>query len=119
MSQQIFSLVLLKTKITCCHFFNSRRRPEKAISLHMHLTVALFCLHLGFLACSFWVLMPSGDGNTWVCRSLGLFLHWSLVATFTWVALEGFHLYLLLVRVFNVYVRRYVLKLSIVGWGEL
>ncbi|XP_013870640.1 G-protein coupled receptor 56 [Austrofundulus limnaeus] len=94
-----------------------RRRPEKAISMHMQLTVAVFCLHLGFLACSFWVLLPSGNGNTWVCRGLGLFLHWSLVATFTWVALEGFHLYLLLVRVFNIYVRRYVLKLSIVGWG--
>ncbi|XP_017281337.2 adhesion G-protein coupled receptor G1-like isoform X2 [Kryptolebias marmoratus] len=92
-----------------------RQRPEKAISLHMQLTVALFCLHFGFLVCSFWVL--NLKENDWVCSGLGLFLHWSLLATFTWVALEGFHLYLLLVRVFNIYVRRYLLKLSILGWG--
>ncbi|XP_037550136.1 adhesion G protein-coupled receptor G3 [Nematolebias whitei] len=94
-----------------------RRRPEKANGVHIQLTVALFCLHLGFLACSFWVQLPNGMDNSWVCYGLGLFLHWSLVATFTWVALEGFHLYLLLVRVFNIYVRRYLLKLGIVGWG--
>ncbi|KAM4597219.1 adhesion G-protein coupled receptor G5-like [Fundulus diaphanus] len=33
------------------------------------------------------------------------------------MALEGFHIYLLLVKVFNIYVRRYLLKLSVVGWG--
>ncbi|XP_034041401.1 adhesion G-protein coupled receptor G1 [Thalassophryne amazonica] len=90
-------------------------RPEKAIGLHMQLTVALLCLHLSFLLCSFWVWLQKEDSL--VCQILGLFLHWSLLATFCWMALEGFHLYLLLVRVFNIYVRRYLLKLSLVGWG--
>ncbi|XP_060901394.1 adhesion G protein-coupled receptor G3-like, partial [Labrus mixtus] len=96
-----------------------RRRPEKAISVHMQLTGALLCLHLSFLLCCFWVLQLKGEEKEegWVCGGLGLFLHWSLLATFTWTALEGFHLYLLLVRVFNIYVRRYLLKLSVVGWG--
>ncbi|KAM9366231.1 adhesion G protein-coupled receptor G3-like, partial [Symphorus nematophorus] len=93
------------------------RRPEKAISVHMQLTGALFCLHLSFLLCSLWVWLLKGKEEDWVCRGLGLFLHWSLLATFSWAALEGFHLYLLLVRVFNIYVRRYLLKLSLVGWG--
>ncbi|XP_028256987.1 adhesion G-protein coupled receptor G1 isoform X2 [Parambassis ranga] len=92
-----------------------RRRPEKAIGLHMQLTGALFCLHLSYLLCNFWARQQKEDG--WVCKMLGLFLHWSLLATFTWTALEGFHLYLLLVKVFNIYVRRYLLKLSSVGWG--
>ncbi|XP_072237095.1 adhesion G-protein coupled receptor G1-like [Leuresthes tenuis] len=94
-----------------------RLRPEKAIGIHLQLTVALFCLHLGFLLCSFWVLLLNETEDSWVCRGLGLFLHWSLLATFTWLALEGFHLYLLLIRVFNIYVRKYLLKLSLVGWG--
>ncbi|KAM4593658.1 adhesion G-protein coupled receptor G1 isoform 3-T3 [Odontesthes bonariensis] len=94
-----------------------RRRPEKVIGIHIQLTVALFCLHLGFLLCSFWVLLLNETEDSRVCQGLGLFLHWSLLATFTWIALEGFHLYLLLVRVFNIYVRRYLLKLSLVGWG--
>ncbi|XP_040021654.2 adhesion G protein-coupled receptor G3 [Gasterosteus aculeatus] len=94
-----------------------RRRPEKAVGLHLQLTGALLCLHLSFLLCCFWVWHLNEEEEDWVCRGLGLLLHWSLMATFTWTALEGFHLYLLLVRVFNIYVRRYLLKLSLVGWG--
>ncbi|XP_047218369.1 adhesion G-protein coupled receptor G2 [Girardinichthys multiradiatus] len=52
-----------------------------------------------------------------LCLYVALLLHYSLLASFTWMALEGFHLYLLLVKVFNIYVRRYLLKLSVVGWG--
>jgi len=95
-----------------------RRRPEKAIGVHLQLTGAMLCLHLSFLLCCFWVWQLNGKEEDWVCRGLGLFLHWSLLATFSWMALEGFHLYLLLVQVFNIYVRRYLLKLSLVGWGE-
>ncbi|XP_071346057.1 adhesion G-protein coupled receptor G1-like isoform X2 [Trachinotus anak] len=94
-----------------------RRRPEKAIGLHMQLTGALFCLHLSFLLCSFWNWLLKENEVSLVCQLLGLSLHWSLLATLTWTALEGFHLYLLLVQVFNIYVRRYLLKLSLVGWG--
>ncbi|KAM8888462.1 adhesion G protein-coupled receptor G3-like [Synchiropus picturatus] len=91
-----------------------KRRPEKAIGIHMNLTVSLLILHLSFLLSSFWVWQ---DEDGWLCRTIGLVLHWSLMATITWSALEGFHLYLLLVRVFNIYVRKYLLKLSLVGWG--
>ncbi|XP_008277424.1 probable G-protein coupled receptor 97 [Stegastes partitus] len=94
-----------------------RRRPEKAISVHMQLTGALFCLHLCFLLSNFSVQLLSENEDSVACQILGFFLHWSILATFSWTALEGFHLYLLLVRVFNIYVRRYLLKLSLVGWG--
>ncbi|XP_040898551.1 adhesion G-protein coupled receptor G1-like isoform X2 [Toxotes jaculatrix] len=94
-----------------------RRRPEKSISVHMQLTGALLCLHFSFLLSCFWVWLMKENMEGWVCQFLGLFLHWSLLATISWTALEGFHLYLLLVRVFNIYVRRYLLKLSLVGWG--
>ena len=101
----------------CCLSFR-KRRPEKVIGVHMQLSGALLCLHLSFLLCCFWVWLFNKEEEDWVCRFLGLFLHWSLMATFCWTALEGFHLYLLLVQVFNIYVRRYLLKLSLVGWGE-
>ncbi|KAM9410110.1 adhesion G protein-coupled receptor G3-like [Pholidichthys leucotaenia] len=97
----------------CLH----RRRPEKAMGVHMQLTGAMFCLHFSFLLCSFGLSLLSGMKDTLFCQILGLFLHWSLLATFSWAALEGFHLYLLLVQVFNIYVRRYLLKLSLFGWG--
>lgn len=82
--------------------------------VHISLTVALILLNLHFLP-SHQVAALSSPG---LCLYMALSLHYSLLATFSWMALEGFHLYLLLVRVFNIYVRRYLLKLSVVGWGE-
>ncbi|KAM7423612.1 hypothetical protein PAMA_000118 [Pampus argenteus] len=98
-----------------------RRHPEKAVGVHMQLSGALLCLHLSFLLCNFWVWQlneeEEEEEEDLLCQVLGFFLHWSLLACISWMALEGFHLYLLLVRVFNIYVRRYLLKLSVVGWG--
>ncbi|XP_042270937.1 adhesion G-protein coupled receptor G1-like [Thunnus maccoyii] len=90
-------------------------RPEKVIGVHMQLAGALLCLHLSFLVCSMLVLQQNENEEGWVCQVMGLILHWSLLATISWTALEGFHLYLLLVQVLNV--KRYLLKLSLVGWG--
>ncbi|KAL7866485.1 hypothetical protein AOLI_G00142990 [Acnodon oligacanthus] len=87
-------------------------KAEHSVIIHMQLTASLFLLHFFFLASSFW---SKAEGAA--CLSLGLILHWALLGTLTWTAIEGFHLYLLLVQVFNIYVRRYTLKLSLVGWG--
>ncbi|XP_061133441.1 adhesion G protein-coupled receptor G3-like isoform X1 [Syngnathus typhle] len=95
----------------------NKQQPERAIGLHMHLTAALLCLHLCFLLCCLWAWRLGEQQTDWFCGALGFLLHWSLLATVCWSALEGFHLYLLLVRVFNIYIRRYLLKLSVVGWG--
>ncbi|XP_033181597.1 adhesion G protein-coupled receptor G3 [Mastacembelus armatus] len=97
---------------SCLH----QRRSQKVISVHIQLTAALLCLHLSFLLSCFWVQLLNNDEG-WVCKVLGLLLHWALLATFSWAVLEGFHVYLLLIRVFNIYVQRYLLKLSLVGWG--
>uniref|UniRef100_A0AAY5JWY4 Adhesion G-protein coupled receptor G5-like n=1 Tax=Esox lucius TaxID=8010 RepID=A0AAY5JWY4_ESOLU len=81
--------------------------------VHINLAVALILLNVHFLP-SQQVATLSSTGP---CIYIAVLLHYSLMATFTWTAIEGFHLYLLLVRVFNIYVRRYLLKLSLVGWG--
>lgn len=83
----------------------------------MQLSAAMLCLHLSFLMCCFWVWLNDNEDSSF-CLVLGLLLHWSLLATFSWTALEGVHLYLLLSRVFNIDFRRYLLKLSLAGWGE-
>lgn len=86
--------------------------------MHLHLAGALLGLHLSFLLGGFWVSMLNENDEGWVCKGLGLLLHWSLLATYFWMALEGFHLYLLLVRVLNIYIKNYVLRLCLVAWGE-
>ncbi|XP_077570050.1 adhesion G protein-coupled receptor G3-like [Stigmatopora nigra] len=94
----------------------SKRQPDRAVGLHAHLAAALLCLHSCFLLSRWRAAGVSGVSDP-SCGALGLFLHWSLLAVVCWSALEGFHLYLLLVRVFNIYVRRYLLKMSALGWG--
>ncbi|XP_061526704.1 uncharacterized protein LOC133399283 isoform X1 [Phycodurus eques] len=84
----------------------NKRQPERAIGLHMHLTGALLCLHLFFLLSCSWARRLAKEPADWACGALGYLLHWSLLAAVCWSALEGFHLYLLLVRVFNIYIRR-------------
>lgn len=84
------------------------------MKVHINLAIALILLNAHFL--------PNQAGaklsNNGLCLYMGIALHYSLMATFCWMGIEGFHLYLLLIKVFNVYVRRYLLKLSVVGWGE-
>lgn len=100
----------------CCHPPHRKKQCEHSFVIHMQLSGCLFLLHITFLF-SVWF---SGHSDTdSVCQTIGLLLHWSLLATFTWTAIEGFHLYLLLVQVFNIYIKRYLLKLCLVGWGEL
>ncbi|KAF4082919.1 hypothetical protein AMELA_G00134120 [Ameiurus melas] len=105
--------VLFTAIIMMMFLIQRKRKSEHSVVIHVQLSGSLFLLHLFFLAST----LGSGAGNKLVCRCLGLILHWALLATFTWTTIEGFHLYLLLVRVFNIYIRRYLLKLSLVGWG--
>ncbi|NWI02252.1 AGRG4 protein, partial [Tichodroma muraria] len=52
-----------------------------------------------------------------VCITVATLLHYFLLAAFTWMCLESVHFYLALVKVFNVYVPKYILKCCIAGWG--
>uniref|UniRef100_A0A3B5PW41 Adhesion G-protein coupled receptor G5-like n=1 Tax=Xiphophorus maculatus TaxID=8083 RepID=A0A3B5PW41_XIPMA len=105
----LFALV-----VTVVLFITTRKlRADDSKKIHISLAVALILLNVHFLPSQ----AAAASSSTELCLYVALLLHYSLLASFTWMALEGFHLYLLLVKVFNVYVRRYLLKLSVVGWG--
>ncbi|XP_054916048.1 adhesion G-protein coupled receptor G2-like [Poeciliopsis prolifica] len=105
----LFALV-----ITVGLFITNRKlRADDSKKIHISLAVALILLNVHFLSSQ----AVAASSSTELCVYVALLLHYSLLASFTWMALEGFHLYLLLVKVFNVYMRRYLLKLSVVGWG--
>ncbi|KAM9408682.1 adhesion G-protein coupled receptor G1 [Pholidichthys leucotaenia] len=108
------SLSLFALVITVVLFFANRKiREDVSMKVHINLVVALILLNLHFLPNQKIAELSIPE----LCYYMALALHYSLLATFTWMALEGFHLYLLLVKVFNIYIRRYLLKLSVVGWG--
>ncbi|XP_054675497.1 adhesion G-protein coupled receptor G6 isoform X3 [Grus americana] len=104
----IFSAATLLTYIA----FEKLRRdyPSKIL---MNLSTALLFLNLIFLLDG-WLASFDVDG---LCIAVAALLHFFLLATFTWMGLEAVHMYIALVKVFNTYIRRYILKFCIIGWG--
>nr|XP_020020225.1 adhesion G-protein coupled receptor G1 isoform X2 [Castor canadensis]XP_020020226.1 adhesion G-protein coupled receptor G1 isoform X2 [Castor canadensis]XP_020020227.1 adhesion G-protein coupled receptor G1 isoform X2 [Castor canadensis]XP_020020228.1 adhesion G-protein coupled receptor G1 isoform X2 [Castor canadensis]XP_020020229.1 adhesion G-protein coupled receptor G1 isoform X2 [Castor canadensis]XP_020020230.1 adhesion G-protein coupled receptor G1 isoform X2 [Castor canadensis]XP_02 len=93
---------------------SSRRKPrDYTIKVHINLLVAVFLLDMSFILSEPVALM----GSEAACRASAIFLHFSLLACLSWMGLEGYNLYRLVVEVFGTYVPGYLLKLSIVGWG--
>ncbi|XP_008299365.1 adhesion G-protein coupled receptor G6 isoform X4 [Stegastes partitus] len=104
----IFSAATLLTYIA----FEKLRRdyPSKIL---MNLSTSLLFLNMVFLLDG-WLASLETD---WLCLSVAVFLHYFLLTSFTWMGLESIHMYIALVKVFNTYIRRYILKFCIVGWG--
>lgn len=80
----------------------------------MNLLLAVFLLDTSFLLSEPVALTGSEAG----CRASAIFLHFSLLACLSWMGLEGYNLYRLVVEVFGTYVPGYLLKLSAMGWGK-
>ncbi|KFP11113.1 G-protein coupled receptor 64, partial [Egretta garzetta] len=105
------AIFLSITLVTYIAFEKIRRDyPSKIL---IQLCAALLLLNLVFLLDS-WIALYHTQG---LCIAVAVFLHYFLLVSFTWMGLEAFHMYLALVKVFNTYVRKYILKFCIVGWG--
>nr|XP_056718321.1 adhesion G-protein coupled receptor G5 [Euleptes europaea] len=98
---------------TCLHLCSRKKQYDSTTKIHMNLLEALFFLNMSFLVSGSLASVTS----VWPCQVAAVFLHYSLLCGLTWMALEGFHLYMLVIRVYNLYIRRYLLKLCAVGWG--
>ncbi|XP_008833104.1 adhesion G-protein coupled receptor G1 [Nannospalax galili] len=99
---------------TIAAYLCSRRKSrDYTIKVHMNLLLAVFLLDVSFLLSEPVALA----GSEAACRASAIFLHFSLLACLSWMGLEGYNLYRLVVEVFGTYVPGYLLKLSIVGWG--
>lgn len=117
-AEQTLSVGVLSVLWNChpsiLRFSGQRLKTEDAPKIHVSLSVSLFLLNL-----TFFINMGHGapDSST-ACRARGAIFHYYLLCTFTWMSLEAFHLYLLVIKVFNTYISNYFLKLSLVGWGR-
>ncbi|XP_077595978.1 adhesion G-protein coupled receptor G2 [Stigmatopora nigra] len=108
----ISAIFLVLTLLTYLAFGKLRKdMPSKIL---IQLCVALLLLNMVFLVDAWLALFPDAVG---LCISTAWFLHYFLLAVFTWMGLEGVHMYLALVKVFNTYVRCYMLWFSLAGWG--
>ncbi|NXL07213.1 AGRG5 protein, partial [Mesembrinibis cayennensis] len=109
----------LCTLLLCC--FSStpcpprscrQRLRDNTTRIHMHLLAALLLLN-----CSFLLSTPLAASAKGLCRVTAALLHASLLCTLAWMAAEAFHLILLLIKVYNVYIQHYLLKLCLFAWG--
>ncbi|OCT67717.1 hypothetical protein XELAEV_18039020mg [Xenopus laevis] len=107
----ISSLFLGVSLVTYLAFKSLRKDyPSKIL---MNLSVALIMLNLVFLMNN-WLSSFQDYGLCITCAAL---LHYFLLASFTWMGLEAVHMYFAFVKVFNLYIRNYILKFCLVGWG--
>ncbi|XP_047244406.1 adhesion G-protein coupled receptor G2-like isoform X2 [Girardinichthys multiradiatus] len=94
-------------------YFLIRKTPAStATQILIHLICALFLLNLTFLVNHFVANLHSRVG----CQVMAALMHYSMLATFSWFAAQGFHLCLQLYKGGHVTIRRYVLKLSVISW---
>lgn len=106
--------VLFKNNI---FYFSCRTlRKDMPSKIVIHLCLALLLLNLTFLLDAWLTLYPNVVG---LCISTAFFLHYFLLASFSWMAMEAVHMYLALVKVFNTYISLFIVKLGLAGWGML
>ncbi|NXJ95979.1 AGRG5 protein, partial [Corythaixoides concolor] len=106
----------LCTLLLCCFSSPPRScrqwRRDPTTRIHMHLLAALLLLN-----CSFLLSTLLAAGTEGLCQATAALLHAGLLCALAWMAAEAFHLLLLLVKVYNVYIQHYLLKLCLFAWG--
>uniref|UniRef100_UPI00358F49E7 adhesion G-protein coupled receptor G6-like isoform X2 n=1 Tax=Myxine glutinosa TaxID=7769 RepID=UPI00358F49E7 len=107
----ISAIFLALTLLT--YLFLNKLRKDHPSKILLNLCLALFMLNLMFLLNSWFAMMEIPAA----CTTIAAILHYFLLASITWMGLEAAHLYIVIIRVFNTYVRHYILKFFILGWG--
>ncbi|KAI7793726.1 adhesion G-protein coupled receptor G2 [Triplophysa rosa] len=108
----ISSIFLSITLLTYLAF--SKLRNDIPSKILIQLCLALLMLNLVFLVDGWLAQFSEVKG---LCTSTAFFLHYFLLASFTWMAMEAVHMYIALVKVFNTYISRFMLKIGFAGWG--
>uniref|UniRef100_A0A671NBW7 G-protein coupled receptor 56-like n=1 Tax=Sinocyclocheilus anshuiensis TaxID=1608454 RepID=A0A671NBW7_9TELE len=104
--------VSLVSCLVLFYWLCKRRGKKTQISLvHRGLVVAIFLL------CLFFILTGTlaNVGNEIVCKITGSLLHYALLSTLCWMAMEVFHTFLLIRKVFNSTLPTWIFYL--VGFG--
>ena len=94
-------------------------REKRANRILLNLCSSLLGLYITFVVAT---ALDSERGVEEVavlpCCILAGFLHYFTLTSLCWMGVEGFNMYLLFVKVVNVYVSKFMLKASLVAWGE-
>lgn len=101
-------LSILGCLITVIIFEFFRLKKER-IKIHEQLAVSIILVQLVYL------VGIDRTENRYACMSMAILLHYFLLTMFSWMLVEGFHLYIMLVQVFKT--NRNFRKYLAFGWG--
>ncbi|KAL1007072.1 hypothetical protein UPYG_G00081490 [Umbra pygmaea] len=105
-----FSCIILIVYL-CKNMRKFKEPTSGSTSVHLGLAIALFLLSLLF----FLTGTVANVGGTNACWLFGAFLHYSLLSSFSWMAIEVFHTFWLVYMVFRPSPKSYFLHL--IGFG--
>ncbi|XP_015253824.1 PREDICTED: G-protein coupled receptor 126-like [Cyprinodon variegatus] len=93
------------------HFLIRKNKASQAVQILMNLFIALFFLNLTFLINE----SIANLDNMAACVVMAAFMHYSMLATFTWFFMQALHLYFNLQKV-PTDIKYYVFKICCTGW---
>ncbi|XP_048063648.1 adhesion G-protein coupled receptor G2 isoform X2 [Megalobrama amblycephala] len=93
------------------HFLLRKVKATNSAHVLMNLFFALFLLNVAFLTNEYVARANSHNA----CKLMAAFMHYCLLASFTWFAVEALHLCLQMARQ-SVVIKHYILKISVIGW---
>ncbi|XP_078130069.1 adhesion G-protein coupled receptor G1-like isoform X2 [Sander vitreus] len=94
------------------HFLLRRTKASNATRLLVHLVSAMCLLNFTFLINNFVANLKNSVG----CKIMAALMHYFMLTTFTWFAVQAFHLCLQIYTGGQIVIHRYILKVSIVSW---
>ena len=86
--------------------------------IHINLCVNLFISQLIFIAGIEPRLTDNQDYVPVGCQVVAVLLHYFFLVTFMWMLMEGVVLYVVLVRVFVKYHKRYIIAFTVISYGN-
>ncbi|XP_053301625.1 adhesion G-protein coupled receptor G2 isoform X1 [Pleuronectes platessa] len=94
------------------HFLIRRTKATDSTKILINLVLALCLLDLLFLINS----SVAGMKNAVGCKVVAALMHYSMLATFTWFAVQALHLCIQLYTKGNIVINRYMLKVCLASW---
>eukprot|EP00057_Strongylocentrotus_purpuratus_P016535 XP_011671009.1 PREDICTED: G-protein coupled receptor 126 [Strongylocentrotus purpuratus] len=121
---RIISIIGCAISIVCLviilitYLSNKNLHVHQSQKIFMCLCGTLLGLYLTFLIMSALDRHPDYPEVTPVpCGILAALVHFFTLSSMAWMGVEGINTYLIVVRVFDAYIPRFMLKASIVAWG--
>ncbi|OCT82453.1 hypothetical protein XELAEV_18024983mg [Xenopus laevis] len=96
----------------CWNFCTRKTHLNPTLNIHMNLLGAVLLLDFCFMSSA---VLGAFDLPS-VCKGSGMLLHFAQLCMFTWMGIEGFNLYRLVVKVFDS-TSFATKKLAVIGWG--